>query len=319
VFTLLLLEAFIRIAGLQPMHRVPNLHRSAGSGLVFELIPSHQTRGYNKETVTMNSLGFRSPEMDAAKPNIVMVGDSMTFGLGVEDHETNPALLQAYFPGYNVINTGVSSYNIEQEVLAYEQKAMRFNPELVILQFVINDADPKAHETADGTWTTEEIAPEEGQRRLREAITKSGTWRIPGKVWLHQHSALFMFIERRTKGMWFRAKTDLFAQEWTPQQLRYYDMWFSRLTASIGNRPKLFVRWPDNWLHPRTVLAVDRLAQDRGWTVLDLGDLFGTRYENLGWDQHPSPATQKQAADAMAAFLLREKLLPSSGSGGLLH
>lgn len=310
LFAVLLLEAFIRLAGLQPMNRVPNLHQSASGGLVFELIPSMQTRGYNRETVTTNALGFRSPEIDAAKPNIVVIGDSMTFGLGVEDSQTNPAVLQEHFTSHNVINTGVSSYNLEQEVLAYEQKAMQFDPDLVILEFVINDADPKAHQSPEGGWTTKDQTVEEEDSDLREAITKPGTWKIPGKVFLHKYSALFTFIERRTKGMWFRAQSSILADEWTPEMMRYYQAWFDRLTTDIGDRPKLFVRWPDNWLHPKTVLALDTMAQQRGWHVLDLSDLFGTTYPNLGWDQHPTADTHRQAADAMAALIERENLLP---------
>lgn len=311
IVTTLFLEVFVRIAGLQPMGRVPDLHRSASGGLVFELIPSIQRRGYNQETVTTNSLGFRSPDVDTTTPSIVVLGDSMTFSLGVEDTETNPAVLQEYFPQYQVINTGVSSYNIEQEVLTYEQKAAQFDPSLVILEFVINDADHIAHATPDGGWTTDTRTPAEHEQQLREAITKKGTWKIPGKVFLHEHSALFTFIERRTKGMWFRAQSSILADEWSSEQMEYYQVWFDRLTVTIGDRPKLFVRWPDNWLHPKTVLILDRMAEDRGWHVLDLGDIFGVSYPNLGWDQHPTAKAHRRAADAMAAYITREQLIPS--------
>lgn len=301
----LLLEAFVRIAGLQPMHRNPDLHQASDvDGLIFELIPNNQTRGYNKETVTTNDLGFRSPALDPSKKNIVVLGDSMTFGLGVEDNEANPAVLQEHFPEYNVVNMGVSSYNIEQETRNYLHHANALQPSLVILEFVINDADPKAQLVGD-VFTTDDA-------KLKQQITGEGTWKIPGKVFLHKNSALFTFIERRTKGMSFRAKSSVLSTEWTPDQLAYWKTWFDQLNNAVGVRPKLFVRWPDNWLHPETVLAIDRYAQDRGWTVLDLGDLFGTTYPNLGWDQHPNADGQRQAADAMAALIERENLLDAT-------
>ncbi len=311
---LLLSEAFVRVAGLQPMRPDPPLYRpSAVEGLVYELIPGLHRDGYNRETVTTDANGFRSPALDPARPVIAVVGDSMAFGFGVEDQETNPARLAQAFPDYSVVNAGVSGYNMEQEVIAYETKVAPLDPVMVILEFVINDADPKAHYDAGGRLTTENLTPEEEAARLRAAITRRGTWRIPGKAFLHENSALFTFIERRTKGMWFRAKTDILAAEWTPDMRAYYRAWFERLSASVGGKPKLLVRWPDNWLHPETVLMVDRLAQDHGWRVLDLGDLFGNHYPTLGWDHHPTADAHAKAAEAMVAYIRREGLLPASG------
>ena len=307
---LLLLEVFVRLTGLQPFEVVPKIYRvSDVPGLVYELVPSIKERGFNKETVTTNSLGLRSPETDANKPKIVVLGDSMAFSFGVEDDETNSAVMQKALPDYQIVNMGVSGYNMEQEARQYMALAQNFDPKLVILEFVINDAGPKAHYNSEGKLTTEELTPQEEKARLESEINGPGKWRIPGKVFLEQQSALFRFVERRTKGMWFRAKNSDLGTEWTPEELAYYSEWFAKLDTAIGNRPKLLVRWPDNWLHPATLSKVDRMAENLGWRVLDLGDLFGIRYPTLGWDQHPNAETQKRAGEMIAEYIKREGLV----------
>ena len=310
VLVILFLEWFLRFSALQPMHPDPHVHQPVMTGgLVYEAVPNNHTRGFGRETIITNSVGFRSPEIMPEKPIIAFIGDSMTFGFGVENEETNPAVVGKMFPDYQIANAGVNGYNLEQEVLAYEQKVVPLDPKLVILEFVINDADAKAHYNAQGVLTTEDLTPAQEEERLRRAITAPGTWHIPFKTFLHEQSALFTFIERRTKGMWFRAKTSIFSKKWSPDMKQYYQTWFERLTKDMGSRPKLFVIWMDGWLHPETDYWVETLARKQGWLVLNLGEYFGMHYQTLGWDHHPSVAVQRQAGELMGEFVVREGLL----------
>lgn len=47
-----------------------------------------KTVGNEKVTYTTNSLGMRSEEVDSSKGHILIVGDSVAFGLGVNNDET---------------------------------------------------------------------------------------------------------------------------------------------------------------------------------------------------------------------------------------
>lgn len=308
---LLILEWFVRVTGIQPMNPSPHLHqRSSVSGLVYELLPNlRSVPGFGRETVTTNALGLRSSDIDPAKPSIVFLGDSMTFGYGVEDRETNPAVAGERFPKYNVINAGVSSYNIEQEVLTYDHKLALLNPKLVVLEFVINDGEGKTDLSPEAGKPTEEqqrIIDE----RIRTAITQPGLINFPGKFFLHKHSALFRFLDRSTKWLPFRKHGQLLSHEWPEEQFAYYEQWLTRLSRTVGDRGKLFVLWPDGSVYPQTKQRLQEMASGLGWFVLDLSDLYGTHYKTLIWDHRPRASEQRRVGELIADVILKYGLLP---------
>jgi hypothetical protein len=62
-------------------------------------------------TVRINQAGFRGEELGAPSADeVVVIGDSQVFGLGVEETQTASAKLQALLPGARVINAGVPTY-----------------------------------------------------------------------------------------------------------------------------------------------------------------------------------------------------------------
>lgn len=101
-------------------------------------------------TMNVNGQGFRGPEVALEKPadtfRIACLGDSHTFGHGVEDDETWPAhlqrLLDVRFPErrIEVLNCGVNGYDTVQEELWLEAAVLDYAPDLVLLQFYVNDA-----------------------------------------------------------------------------------------------------------------------------------------------------------------------------------
>ena len=102
--------------------------------------------------VSINSLGLRDREYSVEKPagttRIVMLGDSLTFGWGVRIEDTPSKMLEemlnkgAPAPRYEVINTGVGNYNTVQEVTYFLNKGRKLNPDVVVLNYFINDAEP---------------------------------------------------------------------------------------------------------------------------------------------------------------------------------
>ena len=101
--------------------------------------------------MNVNQQGFRGPKVKRAKPSDVLriacIGDSHTFGYGVADDETWPARLQVALGKKNadgrriqVLNCGVSAHDTPQEVRWLETKVMGFNPDIVLLQYYVNDA-----------------------------------------------------------------------------------------------------------------------------------------------------------------------------------
>jgi hypothetical protein len=118
--------------------------------LVFELIPNLDLL-WEGHRVRTNSLGCRDHEFTLEKPpgtiRIAAIGDSSTFGWKVDEEDTYSEALETVLndfskgPHFEVMNFGVPGYNsgMEREVLL--SKALRFQPDAVLLQFELNDMD----------------------------------------------------------------------------------------------------------------------------------------------------------------------------------
>ena len=75
--------------------------------------------GWQKGILSSNSQGFRSAEIDPTKKAIIVIGDSVAFGAGVNDKHIFSYLLDRMVSdkGYQVSNLAVSGYNLEQYYL----------------------------------------------------------------------------------------------------------------------------------------------------------------------------------------------------------
>lgn len=101
--------------------------------------------------VKINSDGLRDYEYTKGKPDgtyrIAFIGDSVTFGWGVPFNETTPKILEDMLNNnknkkYEVINFGIGNYNTKQELTLLKEKVLDYNPDMVILGYYINDAEP---------------------------------------------------------------------------------------------------------------------------------------------------------------------------------
>jgi lysophospholipase L1-like esterase len=95
--------------------------------------------------VRTNSLGFRGPLPEAKKtrPRIVALGDSFTFGWGVQEGEDWPSRLRIAVPEIEVVNVAVPGTNTIQQAALMDELGASLAPDLVILGFVVNDAEPQ--------------------------------------------------------------------------------------------------------------------------------------------------------------------------------
>ena len=94
--------------------------------------------------VRINSHGFRDYEYPLEKPSntfrIIILGDSHTFGLGVELNDTYPKVLESLLNKgadglkYEVINLGVPGYNMLEKVEFFKKNGLLFNPDIVMVQ-----------------------------------------------------------------------------------------------------------------------------------------------------------------------------------------
>jgi hypothetical protein len=100
--------------------------------------------------VKINSKGLRDREIpyqrDPSLRRILMLGDSIALGWGVPIDETFAKRIEQLSktggPALEVINTGVGNYNTIMEVEYFLQEGYKFQPDIVVLNYFINDAEP---------------------------------------------------------------------------------------------------------------------------------------------------------------------------------
>ncbi|HXP06631.1 MAG TPA: SGNH/GDSL hydrolase family protein [Stellaceae bacterium] len=105
-------------------------------------------------TVETNSQGLRDREYTFEKPpgvlRIVMLGDSFTEGWGTAEPDTFSKRIERLYSDQGtkaeVINTGVGNWNTIQEVEFFMTDAYRYNPDIIVLNFTFNDAEPVPHD-----------------------------------------------------------------------------------------------------------------------------------------------------------------------------
>jgi lysophospholipase L1-like esterase len=92
--------------------------------------------------IATNRLGFREREIPPKSPDryrIVVVGDSFTWGQGIEAGERFSNLLQGFLgPRYEVLNFGRPGNNMPEH-LDVLQEVLPVSPDFVLLQLYIND------------------------------------------------------------------------------------------------------------------------------------------------------------------------------------
>ncbi len=143
VITLFLMEGVYRLlarSSFPPLeYMVPFDINRFDSQFGWSLIPgSHAVSNRTGVPVRyqINSHGFRGREYNQHKPDgvfrIVVIGDSNTFGDGVEERYHFLTLLEKYYKNVEVLNLGVSGFGIDQELLFLKKKGIKFEPDLVM-------------------------------------------------------------------------------------------------------------------------------------------------------------------------------------------
>lgn len=93
---------------------------------------------------TVNEYGFRGPAVSVSNkykvPNIVVMGDSYSFGVGVNDGSEYSAILGKLLKKpHTVVNLGIPGYGLTNQIRLYYEFGQLYNPEIIIIQFCKND------------------------------------------------------------------------------------------------------------------------------------------------------------------------------------
>ena len=152
--TLIFCELFYRgyVHFQKPLHRPSSL-----SNLGWELTPGAEHVENNIEgtpiTYIVNLSGFRDKtngiwntwESDDIK--IAYIGNSVTWGEGVEFEDTYSSLVESTFSkataSIKTINLGIAGTNTLQHFVILKSKALQLNPDIIILGYYLNDIEKR--------------------------------------------------------------------------------------------------------------------------------------------------------------------------------
>jgi lysophospholipase L1-like esterase len=99
----------------------------------------------------IDAAGFRDADRERPEPagasRILVFGDSIAFGWGVPLEASFPRRVEALIPdGWQVLNLAVNGYNPYTEAALFRDVGAAYEPDLVLVQFCINDLnDPTLH------------------------------------------------------------------------------------------------------------------------------------------------------------------------------
>jgi hypothetical protein len=111
----------------------------------------HQKPGAWRFVYHTNEYGYRvsMPAISNLyeRPSIIMLGDSVTFGIGVNDGEEYPAVLAGLLAAQaRLVNLAVPSFGLTHQIRTFYEFGLLFQPAAVVLQFTSNDPDNNVYE-----------------------------------------------------------------------------------------------------------------------------------------------------------------------------
>lgn len=168
-------------------------------------------------TVRINNLGFRGPDASISKqrPRALLLGDSFTFGWGVNEEETWAAHLRSRFPDMEILNLGQGGTHPGDHVQLARKAMPLLKPDVVMVSVLLgNDLHQLmriiAYERGDYTPTFPQTGPDRGPLLHQRALQRF----LPN---LSRRYAPTVEIGHRWK-----AEADAVRTSFTAQQLERY-------------------------------------------------------------------------------------------------
>jgi hypothetical protein len=265
--------------------------------LKVELNPSASVLFYEKPFTT-NRWGMRDQEYELEKGpgiyRVALLGASHVMGWGVADDETFEWLLEDrlnrensgdLYERYEILNFAVSGYSTLDRLLVLEEKALAFEPD--VLFYIGHPGD--AERTIDNLIERIKAGVEIPFGFVKEIVQKAG-------------------ITQDTSASDAKRRLQPYGDELV--------VWAYEQIMADSERQGILPIWI---LLPR-IVGVDeaeesvhaiQLAQDAGFIVLDLQDVYGTEDIEVirleSWDWHPNALGHQMIADRLYTLLQQHR------------
>lgn len=324
---LFFIEIFFRLFNPQPLLS-PMSTPLAADILDFSVrsnkIFFHKTKEYNV-TYNTNIKGFRGTDCPYIKKEettrILILGDSFTFGVGVNDADVYSAILQNKLDVFydrgkiNVINLGILGIGTAQELLLYKKEGIKYNPDIVIVQFCSNDLIDTVYDFNFNVKLRGLLEAEKVRhpiKTVRKLLNK-----VPLYSFLCEHSHFFSFIRSKVvilicKLRKRRADSGLLKENVNPEEPSYFEevgkKYFGFLKDEIcGNGKILIVLNINNMLKqfPKLLNYLRKQGSDRMY-LLDI-DIPENGYYSV--DHHWNVAGHNFVAERIFKYLTEKELI----------
>lgn len=311
----------------------PQIRYQADDDLIFSLAPEQHAYTADKP-VLINERGLRGRVYDYAKDKgverILFLGDSVVFGFGVDTADVVSSKVEQIIrdQGKQIesINTGIPSYNTDQEVAFLEREGVRYNPDWVVLGFYWNDVSDKSSvKVSKNGWLIERESDEENISEFNKFWISENGYLVRNLIKRSRliyglMQAYKSFLSGRSDNLNANLRADILEGRSTQYlENRWADIGaalqkFRGLADKYGFRPLIAVfpippalakPYPDN----KFVETVRGLAVRSGIPLLDLDPGFRNAYKGheslfIPYDSdHPNAAGHAVAAREIVEFL----------------
>jgi lysophospholipase L1-like esterase len=289
---------------------------------LFRFVYASNPRKYfdsaNAVYARINNLGLRGEDISLEKPQntyrILGVGDSVTFGEGVNDKDTYLVKLNNYLTktykrkSFQMINCGISGYNTKDEVIYLKNRWVGLQPDYAIIMFTMSDgysddvfADSALGPLATGLMNGTTQLPE-GEREFK---SKFLSWVINTINRKRTSDRLIdIYLSQYSKNPMLEG------YNW--ENTKYYFALAHEILNDINCKmvivifPELF-RINDNYPFKEIHEKIKAESKRQGIPVLDLLPAFQRYKTNELWvhptDHHPNELAHEVMAQEILNFL----------------
>ncbi|MFN2531105.1 MAG: SGNH/GDSL hydrolase family protein [Pyrinomonadaceae bacterium] len=314
VATSLLLEVIVRISGYAERHICDPIYMpfSGSSEIPYVHKPGLiNARARGLAVINTDELGLRVKSVRAVNENsgvreyrIALVGDSVTFGEGVEKNEDVYAqVMEDYLNRQQglvkarVFNFAASAYNVAVMSATLEQRMLAVKPDVVLMAIIPNDLNLARTPSVDAYGNL-------SANTLSAFLSRDSRLRIPlRKIHLLYliRDLLYPLLEKT------ESVEDILVRGQVPASYAYI-----RQFKTIADKNKLAYRivlLPSGSQYGR---LADHLTAD-GISFIDLSDIRNQfsrdQFQASRWDPHPSALVHRRIGESLAENLSANHLI----------
>lgn len=272
----------------------------------------------------LNSEGFRDYDHNLQKPNgtfrITVLGDSFTFGQGVyKVEDTNPKKLEELLnksfgkKKYEVFNFGERGINTKEELKILKDYGLKYKPDLVIINFYIDDADFKRYKGLN--WI-------ENKEKQMYPFLEMNNKKFP-HFYYFILKKLNSFVYRsellKHKSYLIHLKEVYQSKNWEEEKNILKEI---KILSEKNDFKIAIIIFPILNDQPNkaglkeTYSAIQKDLEQEGFPILNLYNSYNQyNFKSLwisAWDSHPNGKGHEIAAKAIYNFLIEKNLLPNN-------